>query len=155
MSRAVLLANSIIGSLLLSSFQLARGYSPSVVGNLARLVPGELIEAHKEQMATRALNRLLRSHHDDTIEPSAIKSDDNIASYFNTSQMNGPPEWKIGSIKTVLLHYVEVAASTKGPPSRVAYEDLCILPNSTITCELMDSSVDTILMVRVIVLRHH
>lgn len=59
--RASFLTNMFHGNATLSSFQLARGYSPSVIGIPSTIVPQSLLDAHIEISATRALQTLLRS----------------------------------------------------------------------------------------------
>lgn len=71
--KAVFLSDSLAGSQNISSFQLSRGYSPAIVVNQSNMVSQELIEAHKNDMANQALNSLLCSRNQHSLEPSAIK----------------------------------------------------------------------------------
>lgn len=88
-SRAVL-SNSFSGSRLLSSFQLAIGYSSSIVGNQSTILPQPLLEANQHQMTKRALNLLLRSQNQNTIHPGGIKVNDNLLFLVNFSQQKNP-----------------------------------------------------------------
>lgn len=73
LAKSLFLSNSSSGSRTLSSFQPARGYSPSIVGNPSKMISHEIIEAHKNQTANLALNILFRSRNQHALEPSAIK----------------------------------------------------------------------------------
>lgn len=46
---------------ILSSFQLARRFSPSLLGIPAKIVSQELLDAHKDMKAIRALHKALNS----------------------------------------------------------------------------------------------
>ena len=72
-ARAVFLSNLFSGSKLLSSFELARGYLPSVLGLPQVMITTEILQAYKEQIATRALQRLLSSHTPHNVLREALK----------------------------------------------------------------------------------
>ena len=57
-SRASFLTNLFHGNSILSSFQLAGGYSPSILGLPSRVVPVELLKAQIELATNRALQKL-------------------------------------------------------------------------------------------------
>lgn len=59
--KASFLSNMFSGNKLLSSFELVRGYQPSVLSLPRSIVNQEILDAHKEQVATRKLQRLLHS----------------------------------------------------------------------------------------------
>lgn len=61
LSRATFFSNVFCGSSILSSFELARGYKPALLGAHSRTVPHGLIEAYKDQTFRRALHRLMKS----------------------------------------------------------------------------------------------
>lgn len=87
LSRSTFLANYFSASRLLRSLMLDNGYSPSTVGNPARLGPDELVSVQNDQMASRVSNRLLRSLNRTTLPLSGIKERDKVTLYFNTTQM--------------------------------------------------------------------
>ena len=59
--RANFLANLLLGDATLSSFQLLKGYQPSLIGIPATELSAENVRAHLEVRTTRAISRLLRS----------------------------------------------------------------------------------------------
>lgn len=61
LERANLLANLYVGNSVLSSFELFRGYSPSLVGMPSRFVTEKDVEAHVQLTTTRAISRMLPS----------------------------------------------------------------------------------------------
>ena len=67
LSRATFLSNMFSGPKTLSSFQLSKGYSPSILGMPSTKITNELLEAHKEQTAVRALQILLDTRNPRTV----------------------------------------------------------------------------------------
>lgn len=61
LSNAHFTSNILYGSKLLSSFELVRGYTPSIEGTGKSAVPKFVIKAHKEMEARRLLARMLKS----------------------------------------------------------------------------------------------
>ena len=61
LERANFLANLYVGNVLLSSFELFRGYMPSLVGMPSRFVSDADVETHVQLTATRAISRMLHS----------------------------------------------------------------------------------------------
>lgn len=82
LSNATFLFNCLPGSHDLSSFKLARGYSPSVLGTPHNFVSPDILQGHIEQQATRALQRTLNSRYPSTIPPPQRKPGDPI--FFTT-----------------------------------------------------------------------
>lgn len=83
--RATFFSNCFSGTRILSSFELARGYAPSILGTSPRKVTPELMSAHKEQIAVRALQRLLHARAPSLIPPSSIKPGDIVLYYHSSS----------------------------------------------------------------------
>ncbi len=69
LSKATFLCNLLRGNSRLSCFELARGYHPSIAGLLQTAASKEIFDAHKEQMARRAISRMLS-----TRTPAVVKS---------------------------------------------------------------------------------
>lgn len=113
-AKACFFANSLYGSKILSAFELARGYTPSVVGNPSRRVPTEILEAHTQQMAVRALNKLLRSKNTNLLNQSDIKIHDDIVYFYNSSKGTEKAEWRSGKIHSIHDNLVEVSTGKKG-----------------------------------------
>ena len=142
LSRATFISNYFSGSRILSSFELARGYSPSILGVPKSLVTTELLSAHKEQVAVRALQRLLRSRTPSTVAPSSIQIVETVLFYYRSTKQNEPDQWLEGTIQSTRPELVEIRRSNRGPACRVAYEDIRLLPQSPLTKRLMESVVD-------------
>lgn len=137
-SRAVFLSNLFTGSKVLSSFELAKGYAPSILGAPRRMVSEELMQAYMEQCETRALQKVMRSRNPSTLSQLHINPGDEILFYFKTSAHNVPDEWREATVVRAHPHYVEVRRKEKGPISKVAYEDIRLRPSSALTRELSE-----------------
>ncbi|PXF40003.1 hypothetical protein BWQ96_10281 [Gracilariopsis chorda] len=74
----------------LSSFQLARGYSTSLLGIPATRVPEEILHAHKRTTATRALQKLLKAQNNHLVPPHFVRPGTSIWVCYNTSKQNHP-----------------------------------------------------------------
>ena len=141
-ARAVFLSNMFSGSKILSSFQLAKGYTPSIIGIPQSHVTTELLQAHKEQAATRALQKLLHAKNPSVLQSDILKPGDPIWVYYETSSKAKKKEWVKASVVQAERHRVLARRSEKGPPMRVAYEDVRIAPNSKLTQDLMSQTLE-------------
>jgi hypothetical protein len=61
LQQANFLVNIYVGTGTLSSFQVSRGYEPSLLGMPPTVVTQDMLAAHQQLVAVRALSRLLRS----------------------------------------------------------------------------------------------
>lgn len=68
-ARATFFSNAFSGSKTLSSFELALGYTPSILGLPFAVVSPEIMDAYKDQSSTHALQRLISSCTPSTIPP--------------------------------------------------------------------------------------
>lgn len=130
LSRANLLANLFSGNRLLSSFELARGYRPSILGIPSTVVTADLLQAHKEQVAVRTLQRLLHSRAPNVIRPDLFNVGDDVWIYYRTSKQNEKDEWIRATVVKAEEHFLTARRSTRGPPMRVAYEDVRFAPTA-------------------------
>lgn len=142
LARATFLSNMFSGSRLLSSFELVRGYSPAVLGLPKTVVSQKLINAHKEQVATRALQRLLHSRSHDSPTPDMFQPGADVWVFYNTSKQNEKTEWIKAKVVKAERHHLTARRSQRGPPMRVAYEDVRLAPRSTLAQELLSCSVE-------------
>lgn len=71
-SRASILTNLFKRSSILSAFQLARGYLPSIAGFPSAIVPQKLLDAHIEPMAAIALHKALKARYSDSLPRHAL-----------------------------------------------------------------------------------
>lgn len=143
-TKAIFLSNAFSGSSILSAFELARGYAPSLSGSGSRMVSDDMLQAHKQQAAIRALHRLLRSRTPKVIYQTAIKTGDTVLYFYNSTNNIEPKEWRQGTVEKIYDHYVELRSSAKGPPTRAAFEDIRLKPRQQLAEELMDSPLDDI-----------
>ena len=72
LSRATFLKNTMYGGKELSSFEQARGYRPSICGLPQFPVSAEILRAHEEQVARRAIHAFIRSHNTSSISKDVI-----------------------------------------------------------------------------------
>lgn len=146
-TRAIFLSNLFSGSRLLSSFQLVRGFQPSILGISTTKVPQSLLDAHVEQSATRALQRALKAKPANAVREAACKKGDPIWVWYSSSKGNERDEWIRAQVVNVHEHFMEVrrikdGKPSKGPMMRPAYEDVRLAPKSALTQELMACSLE-------------
>ena len=142
LKRTAFLSNMFSGSKLLSSFELVRGYRPSVVGLPQTIVTQELLDAHKQQVATRRLQRLLHSRAHHSHQPDLFNPGDSVWVFYKTSKQNEAVEWIAATVIKAHLHFLEVRRSERGRPMRVAYEDVRFKPTGPLATELMSCSLE-------------
>jgi len=118
------------GSTVLSSFQLAQGYAPSIAGISKSMVPKELLETHTQRTANRALQKVLRSE--------GVK----IWVYYKTSKQNERVRWVSAEVVEARDHLVLCRRAQHSKPMSVAYEHIRIAPTEDMACELMRSSLE-------------
>lgn len=146
-SRAIFMSNFFSGTHILSSFQLVRGYQPSILGIPPSTVPPDLLHAHTEQVATRALQRAMRSRSSTFAPQQAYKPGDVIWVWYATTKGNERDEWVKAEVVHTHPHYMEAkrivnGRHARGPHMKPAYEDVRIAPQSQLTQELMSCSLE-------------
>lgn len=146
-SSATFLSNMFSGSRVLSSFQLVRGYQPSILGIPNSEVSQELLDAHKEQMATHAQQKVLRSRTPNTPTPDFFQPSDDVWVWYASSKNNEKDEWIRAQVVQTHKHYLEVRRYKdgnlcKGPTMKPAYEDVRIAPKGELTKELLSCSLE-------------
>ncbi len=135
LSKATFLCNALRGNAKLSSFELARGYSPSLAGLPQTQTSKETLAAYYEQQSKRALTRMLRSN-----APRVIKADllppRTPVYYFVKEAKQG--KWKKGFVDEAREHIVIVTTNShrRGHKLRIAYEDIRLVPSSELLYEL-------------------
>lgn len=87
---AFFLSNFFSGSRIMSSFQLARGYQPSILGIPATLVSADLLTAHVEQSATSAIQKAMRSYAHAVPGQSGYKEGDIIWVWYKSPKGQRP-----------------------------------------------------------------
>lgn len=117
-ARASLFTNLIIGSNILSSFQLAKGYSPSILGMSRNFVPQELLDAYVEINAARAIQKILKGRTARVEQRSALTPGREVWVYLRTTKPE-PVEWIEATVEEAKEHLVKCRRSKKGPPMLV------------------------------------
>lgn len=82
-SLATFLSNVFSGSSIMNSFGLARGYEPALLGASQSMVSPEILDAYEYNMASRTLQRLLKS----TIHTTTPSSFLPLAQRFSTTSI--------------------------------------------------------------------
>lgn len=141
-ARASLLTNLIHGSGVLSAFELAKGYTPSILGIPARHIPEDVMKAHVEISANRALQKVLKSRVPRVVPPSMLHTGREIWVFYKSSQQNIPVGWVSATVVEPRPHYVLCRRSDKGRPMKVAYEHIRIKPSGDLADELMRHNLD-------------
>ncbi len=135
LSKATFLCNILRGNSKLSSFELARGYHPSVAGLPQSAILKEIFDAHKEQMARRAISRMLASRSPTVVKTNLLTKCTPVYYYIKGNRRG---EWKLGYVSDAKEHIVEVSKNSKGTVHKilVAYEDIRIVPTSSLLYEM-------------------
>lgn len=85
-AKASFLTNLFHGNATLSSFQLARGYSPSILGMPNSDVSQELLDAHIESVAIRAIQKVMRSKVPNVQPHTSFKAGMRVWVFYQTSK---------------------------------------------------------------------
>ena len=146
-TRATFICNLFSGSQTLSSFELARGYHPSLIGIPSTQVSPDLLDAHTQQVATRALQRVLRSRTPNTPTPGMFQPGVVVWVWYSTSKQNEDDRWIKATIVRTHQHFLEVRRlkdghPCKGPTMKPAYEDVRVAPQNSLAQELMQCSLE-------------
>lgn len=141
-ARASFLTNMFHGSAMLSAFQLAKGYSPSVLGMPSRDVSQELLDAHIEAVSIRAVQKVMRCKAPSVQPHTSFKPGMRIWVFYKTSKQNERPRWVEARVVEAKEHILKCRRNKKGLPMRVAYEHVRIAPEGELTRELMETSLE-------------
>ena len=141
-ARASFLTNMFHGNATLSSFQLARGYSPSILGMPSNDVSQELLDAHIESVAIRAIQKVLRSKVPNVPPYTSFKAGMRVWVFYKTSKQNERPRWVEARVVEAQEHILKCRRHKKGLPMRIAYEHVRIAPEGNLTRELMEKSLE-------------
>lgn len=136
-ARAPFLTNIFHGSKLLRSFQMAMGYTPSILGLPRTQVSQELLSAHVKLTATRALNKLLRSKLSKTVSRSLLKPGTKVYMFHRSSRHDEPVRWEDASVIKAEDHIVHCRRQSTGRESLVSYEDIRLKPEGELAQDLL------------------
>lgn len=141
-ARASFMSSMFHGNAILSAFQLARGYSPSILGVPSSDVSQSMLDAHMESVAVRAINRVSRSKMRNVEPRSSFPKGAKVWIYYKTSKQNERPRWVEAWVIEAEVHMVKCRRNKKGPPMSVAYEHIRIAPKGELAQELMKCSLE-------------
>lgn len=124
-SRASFMTTGQVGNLFheshaLSSFRLARGYSPSLFRIPLSIVPGEILEAHIENTANIAIQKILRSRAHENVRANHLHPGTPVWVFYKSSKQNESATWISALVVEAGQHIVKCRRSKKGPPMMVA-----------------------------------
>lgn len=142
LARGRFLSNLFSGSRLLSAFQLVRGYQPSILGLPVNFVGKDLLQAHKELVSTRALQKVIKSRRGQPYNAEIFTKGDPIWVWVKSRNERFKDKWVKASVEEASIRHINARRSIRGPPKRVAYEDVRIRPRSRLTKQLLSCSVE-------------
>ena len=142
LSRATFLKNALYGCKSLSSFELARRYSPSSCGAPQAPVSVKMFEAHQEQAARRAIHKLLASPSNKPVSQDLLPPKTPVYFYVRGTNKG---KWELGFFKRALGHLVQLCrnSSLRGHALQVAYEDIRLAPRSSLLYALDQLELDS------------
>lgn len=85
LSRDVVFSNTFSGSRLLSSIELARGYSSALLGVPKKLISYDLIDAYNDQSKIRALHWLIKAGDPQILSADCLPAVQEVLFSFKTS----------------------------------------------------------------------
>lgn len=139
---ASFLTNMFHGSKILSAFQLARGFAPSILVIPNSMVTKEILDAHVESKSTRAIQKLMDSRTPHTIPRHLLKPGTPVFIFHRSSKHTEPKEWVPATVIDAQEYLVQCRRSDKEPPMAIAYEHIRIAHTGALTSELMEKSLE-------------
>lgn len=80
----------------MSAFQLPRAFTPSILGIPRSIVSEELLKAHVEMEATRAIEKFMRSRIPNVPDSRLLRPGTEVFIFYDTSIQNGPKKMDRG-----------------------------------------------------------
>lgn len=106
------------------------------------VVKEELLQAYTEQVALRALPRMLHSLVPSPLPPEALSPGTPILYFYQSLKQKEPILWKTETVFRAEKHFVTIR-KTSSPLSNMGYEDIRILPQHILTLQLMQGDVES------------
>lgn len=141
-ARASFVSNIIFGRSHLNSFQLARGYMPAIAGLPATILTQDMLDAHIQMSACRAIQRAATSRTPNNVPHLMIKPGDTIYVFYKSTNKSVNVEWITATVMEAKEHFVECRRSQKGRPMRVAYEHVRLMPSGDLAKEITEGSLE-------------
>ena len=128
------MSNLLYGSRIAISFELVRGYIPSIVGLPQSKISDELLQAHQEQCARRALVQVENVRTPKVLSTEELKRDTPVYYLRRVPK----PVWVPAIVRSVEEHIVLLSTSTSHSvkPVLAAFEDIRLRPKSNILQEI-------------------
>lgn len=139
-ARASFLTNTCHGSKVLSSFQLAMGYSPSILGIPRVQVPEKPFQAHISLTAYRALQRMMKNRESKLLDQTILTPGTRVYMFHKSSRHDEPVKWEEATVEKAEEHLVRCKRDCTGRVSLVAYEDIRLKPDDDLAKELLYTS---------------
>lgn len=137
LARASFITNLLRGSKVMSAFQMARGYMPSILGIPRDIVTNDLLEAHIERESIRALERIMKSKSSDDTPNTQLTPGTKVMVFHKSTKHSEPNMWIPATVLRAEEHIVTCRRSKKGPPMNISHNDLRIMPSGDLTEQLM------------------
>ena len=134
---AIFLCNVLVGNKIASSFELARGYTPALYGTSMLKVPEDILEAHKNLIAHRTLQRVLRSKSVTPLHKTLLTPGTDIYAYVETKK--GYSTWRPYKVLSCDGVKVEVRSSKRGPKALIALEDVRLRPTNKLARDMVEN----------------
>lgn len=99
-------------------------------------MPADLLEAHKNAVATRALQRIMRSRNTSPVSQNNLREGELIWIFYNISAHNVPKQWIQATVIEATPFLVKCRRSNRGPPMNIAYEHVHLVPKGELAREL-------------------
>lgn len=138
LARASFMCNLFHGNSVMSAFQLARGYSPSIAGIPSYKVLPTLVDAQIRVNAARAVQRALRSKSSRVVQCAADPPGTHVWVFYKSWKQNEPVKW----VPAAVVETKKCRRSKRGTPMSVAYEDIRIAPEGDLAQELVASTLE-------------
>jgi hypothetical protein len=144
LSHATFLSNILLGGKRLSSFELARGYFPSLLGLPCRGVSEVMFDLHQDASMRRAVHLFLQSASRSTLTQASLPRGTPV--YYFVKAGAGHGSWKQGFVQSCVegepLACVQDHLG-RGATRLIALQDLRLVPKSALAAELESIALTT------------
>lgn len=116
----------------LNAFQIARGYLPGIAGIPKKILTTELLNGYTKLSACRAIAAAVLTSNPKAIPISMLKKGDDIYVLYISTNKSIDVKWITAKIIDFEEHFVVFLLSVKGPPMRVAYAHIRLIPTTSL-----------------------
>lgn len=142
LSRTCFFSNLFSGLPVLRSFELVRGYQSSILGLTHNIISQDQLQARKEQVAARALQKPIRSRGWNNTGHNILKKGDLIGIGIKCTKKSYRHDWINVVVEQRTPHYVQARKSKRERPMRIAYKDVRRKPQHKLRQELLSCSLE-------------